>query len=139
MVADRTHAAALDLGADGLGGVFHQGDPLRPGDLGQGHGVDGLAEQVDGDDGLGGRGDQRGDVFGSILKVCGSMSAKTGRAPRRVTALAVAKNVKLGRITSSPAEMSRAIRASSRASLPEAQADSVLGLAVGGQFVVPVG
>ena len=49
------------------------------------------------------------------------MSAKTGRAPSRVTALAVAKNVKLGRITSSPAEMSRAIKASSRASLPEAQ------------------
>ena len=58
---------------------------------------------------------------GSRLNVSGSMSANTGVAPSRVTALAVAKNVKLGRMTSSPGPMSRAINASSKASLPEAQ------------------
>ena len=49
--------------ADRLGGVFHQRDAARPGDLGQGHGVDGLAEQVYGDDGLRGRSDQRRHVL----------------------------------------------------------------------------
>src|SRR3954470_2741368 len=49
------------------------------------------------------------------------MSANTGFAPRRQTALAVAKNVKLGTITSSPGPMPRASSTSSSASLPEAQ------------------
>ena len=61
--ADGAHAAAVDLRADRLGGVFHDRDAPRPGDLGQGHGVDRLAEQVDGDDGLRGRRDQRGNVL----------------------------------------------------------------------------
>ena len=39
---------------------------------------------------------------GSRLNVSGTMSANTGFAPSRHTALAVAKNVKLGTITSSP-------------------------------------
>ena len=49
------------------------------------------------------------------------MSANTGFAPSRHTALAVAKNVKLGTITSSPGPMPSAISASSSASLPDAQ------------------
>ena len=57
-----------------------------------------------------------------MLNVAGSMSTKTGRAPSRVTALAVAKKVKLGSSTSSPGPTSRAMSASSSASLPDAQA-----------------
>src|SRR4051812_9547948 len=49
------------------------------------------------------------------------MSANTGFAPKRQTALAVAKNVKLGTITSSPGPMPRASSTSSKASLPDAQ------------------
>ena len=49
------------------------------------------------------------------------MSANTGFAPSRHTALAVAKNVKLGTITSSPGPTPSAISASSSASLPDAQ------------------
>ena len=64
---------------------------------------------------------KRATSAGSTLKVAGSMSAKTGRGPSRVIALAVAKKVKLGTITSSPGPTSRAISANSRASLPEAQ------------------
>ncbi len=58
---------------------------------------------------------------GSMLKVSGRMSAKTGVAPSRVMQLTDAKKVKLGTITSSPGPMSNAIRASSSESLPEAQ------------------
>ena len=39
---------------------------------------------------------------GQMLKVLGSMSTNTGFAPSLATADAVAKNVKLGSITSSP-------------------------------------
>ena len=49
------------------------------------------------------------------------MSTKTGRAPSRDTAPAVAKKVKAGQITSSPGPMSSAISASSSASEPEPQ------------------
>src|SRR5688500_12061033 len=48
------------------------------------------------------------------------MSAKTGLAPRRHTALAVAKNVKLGTITSSPGPTPSTISDNKSASLPEA-------------------
>ena len=58
---------------------------------------------------------------GLMLNVAGSMSTNTGRAPSRQTAPAVAKNVKLGRITSSPAPMPSAISGNSSASLPDAQ------------------
>ena len=51
----------------------------------------------------------------------GKISANTGLAPNRHTALAVAKKVKLGTITSSPGPMPSAMSASSNASLPEAQ------------------
>ena len=50
------------------------------------------------------------------------MSVKTGRAPVRQTAPAVAKKVNVGRMTSSPGPISRACRASDRASLPDEQA-----------------
>src|SRR6185295_9584110 len=56
---------------------------------------------------------------GSRLKVTGSMSTKTGRAPRRATAPAVAKKEKVGVTTSSPALTSSAISASSSASVPD--------------------
>ena len=56
-----------------------------------------------------------------------------------MTALAVAKNVKLGRITSSPGPTPSAIRASSKASLPDAAADGVSCLAVGGQLLFQFG
>ena len=49
------------------------------------------------------------------------MSTKTGRAPVRQTEPAVAKKVKVGRMTSSPGPISRACRASDRASVPEPQ------------------
>src|SRR5262245_21036760 len=48
------------------------------------------------------------------------ISANTGLAPSRQTALAVAKNVKLGTITSSPGPMPSAISESKIASLPDA-------------------
>ena len=56
---------------------------------------------------------------GSMLKVTGSMSTNTGRAPVRQMVPAVAKNVYAGQITSSPAPTSRAMSATSRASVPE--------------------
>ena len=52
----------------------------------------------------------------------GQMSAKTGVPPRRTTALAVAKNVKDGTMTSLPGFRSIAMSAISSASLPDAQA-----------------
>ena len=64
MAADRADATAVVFRPDGLGRVFHQGDALRPGDLGQGHRIDRLAEKVHGNDRLGSRRDQRCHVFG---------------------------------------------------------------------------
>src|SRR5262245_18706554 len=58
---------------------------------------------------------------GSILKVAGSISTKTGFARSRQTASAVAKKVKGDVITSSPGWMRSAISASRSASDPEAQ------------------
>ena len=58
---------------------------------------------------------------GSRLYVTGSMSTNTGRAPVRQTAPAVAKKVKVGRMTSSPGPISRPCRASDSASVPEPQ------------------
>ncbi|OQA35002.1 MAG: hypothetical protein BWY56_01808 [Acidobacteria bacterium ADurb.Bin340] len=55
---------------------------------------------------------------GSALKVTGSRSTKTGFAFNRATTPAVAKKVKLGMMTSSPGFRSRAMRATSRASVP---------------------
>ena len=50
--------------------------------------------------------------------MAGSMSAKTGVAPRRAIASAVAKNVNAGQITSSPAPIPSASSASTSASVP---------------------
>ena len=58
--------------------------------------------------------------FSSMLKVTGSMSTNTGRAPNRAIDPAVAPKVKGVVITSSFGPISRAIRARSRASEPEA-------------------
>ena len=55
---------------------------------------------------------------GSRLSVSGSMSAKTGVAPLRAIASAVAKNVKAGQITSSPRPIPSASRTSTIASVP---------------------
>ena len=60
----------------------------------------------------------------------GTISANTGFAPSRHTALAVAKNVKLGTITSSPGPMPSASSASSSASLPDAQPIACFGAAI---------
>src|SRR5882672_7075219 len=56
---------------------------------------------------------------GEILKVPGSISTNTGRAPTRAIVPAVAKKVYGLVKTSSPAPMSSAIRAISRASVPD--------------------
>ena len=53
------------------------------------------------------------------LKLAGSMSQNSGRAPARAMVPAVAKNVNGLVITSSPAPMSSAMSASSSASVPE--------------------
>src|SRR5579883_2345237 len=58
---------------------------------------------------------------GSMLYVSGSMSTKTGRAPSRQIVLAVAKKVYGVVMTSSPGPIPRAIKGSSRASVPEPQ------------------
>ena len=55
-----------------------------------------------------------------MFSVLGSLSAKTGRAPAAITAPAVARNVKAGRITSSPDPTPQARRASVKASVPDA-------------------
>ena len=56
---------------------------------------------------------------GSRQKVSGSMSAKTGVAPTRRTALAVAAKENDGTITSSPGPMPSAISVSCSAEVPE--------------------
>jgi hypothetical protein len=56
---------------------------------------------------------------GERLKVAGSMSQNSGRAPVRAIVPAVAKKVKGLVITASPGPMPSAIRASSSASVPE--------------------
>ena len=62
---------------------------------------------------------------GSTLKVSGSMSTSTGVAPTRETQPAVAKNEKVGVITSSPGPIPSAISAASSASVPDERADGV--------------
>ena len=71
-------------------------------------------------------------LAGSMLKVSGSMSTKTGLAPRRWMTPAVAKKVKGEVMTSSPGPTSRAIRAMSRASVPEETPTAKRGAGVGG-------
>lgn len=56
---------------------------------------------------------------GSMLYVSGKMSAKTGTAPTRLIAPAVAKNVYGVVTTSSPGPIPSAIKEIIRASLPE--------------------
>src|SRR5581483_1538254 len=58
---------------------------------------------------------------GSRFSVTGSMSTKTGVAPTRAIASAVAKNVNAGQTTSSPAPMPRASSTRTSASVPFAQ------------------
>ena len=60
----------------------------------------------------------RSTSAGSRFSVTGSMSAKTGVAPRRAIDSAVAKNVNAGQITSSPGPISSASSASTSASVP---------------------
>ena len=56
---------------------------------------------------------------GSQLKLVSSTSTNTGRAPVLEMHPAVAKKVKLGQITSSPAPMPSAMSATRSASVPE--------------------
>jgi hypothetical protein len=56
--------------------------------------------------------------WGSMLKVSGSMSTKTGRAPVRAMLPAVAKNVNGGQMTSSPGPMPSTMSEQRRASVP---------------------
>ena len=60
--------------------------------------------------------------LGSMLKVTGSISTKTGSTPSRASDPAVAKNEYGVVMTLSPGPNSSAIHASKSASLPEAQA-----------------
>ena len=92
--------------------------------------VGALAEQVDRNDRLGGARDPRGRRTRTEVERRRIDIDEHRLAPSRQTALAVAKNVKLGRITSSPGPMPSAISASSSASLPEAQAMACLVLRV---------
>lgn len=85
-----------------------------------------LAEQVHGHEGFRARRDLFQHLGGIEVVAFGSMSAKTGVAPRRVIALTVAKNVNGVVITSSPGPTSSAIRSSSSASEPEAQPTACL-------------
>ena len=62
-VADRAAAAALVLGADGLGAILDDRDMAAPGDLHDGIHVGHLAEEVNGQDGLGARCDGRLDFM----------------------------------------------------------------------------
>lgn len=55
---------------------------------------------------------------GSILLLTGSMSAKTGVAPTATMQAALAKKLREGRITSSPAPTPKARSASSSATVP---------------------
>ena len=61
----------------------------------------------------------RRTAAGSMLKVTGSMSTKTGVAPTRAIDPAVAKNENVLVMTSSPCPMPSAISAASSASVPE--------------------
>src|ERR1700722_1263538 len=61
---------------------------------------------------------RRSTAAGSRLSVSGSMSAKTGVAPTRAIASAVAKKVKAGQMTSSPRPIPSASRTSTIASVP---------------------
>ena len=78
MAAD---AAAVVFGAVRLGGVLDHDQAVLPGDLHDRVHVGRLAVEVDRHDGLGPRRDRRLDRAGSIVKVTGSMSTKTGLAP----------------------------------------------------------
>ena len=60
----------------------------------------------------------RSTSAGSRFSVAGSMSTKTGVAPRRAIASAVAKNVNAGQMTSSPSPIPSASSASTSASVP---------------------
>ncbi len=61
-----------------------------------------------------------------MLKVAASMSQNTGVAPSRLTTSAVAMKVKGVVKTACPGPMPRAMRAMSRASVPEAQPTACL-------------
>ena len=78
------------------------------------------AEQMDGDDGARAGSDACRDLLGIQIKVPGSISANTGRAPSALTALPVAINVNAGTITSSPGRTPQACKPNSSASVPEA-------------------
>ena len=58
-------------------------------------------------------------LAGERLYVVGSMSAKSGRAPRRATVPAVAKKLNAVVTTSSPGPTSSAMSAARRASVPD--------------------
>ena len=59
---------------------------------------------------------------GSIHQVWGSTSTKTGRAPARITTLALTMSVKSGMITSSPSPMPKATKPKCSAPVPLLQA-----------------
>ena len=81
-----------------------------------------LAEQVDGDDGLGAlRPRAAATAVGAMLNVSGSMSTNTGVAPTLWIVPAVAKKVNGVVMTSSPRPTSSARSASRIASVPFAQ------------------
>ena len=61
-----------------------------------------------------------------MLKVAGSMSTKTGVAPKRLITSAVAMKVKGVVKTASPGPISRAMSAMRRASVPDAQPTACL-------------
>jgi hypothetical protein len=116
-------APAGVAGADRLGGVLDQRHAALAGEGEQRVEIGGAAVEVHRQD----RAQARAAVGGGARRnrieavARGSMSAKTGRAPSRATAPAVAKKVNDGQITSSPGPTSSACSASSSASDPDAQ------------------
>ncbi len=134
-VADAADAAAAVEGAVRLARVLDHAQVRRAGDLEdriqvdrRAHEVHGMTQRVRGVDrrvdGLG------GDQVGRS----GRRRRTRGVAPTQLTASAVAMNEFVGTITSSPGPMPSARSASEIASVPERDADRVIGLAVGGEL-----
>ena len=97
--------------------------------------IDWLAEQVNGNDRPRGLCDERRHMVHIDIERLRIDVGEDRLAPSRVTALAVAKNVKLGKITSSPLLMSKAISASSKRVAARGAADGMFGLAVAGHLL----
>ena len=102
-VAERPDRTAVQRGPVRLGGVLEELQAVPIGHRLQGRQVGGMAVQVHRHDADGPLGDRLLDGRGIEAEVPCEMSANTGVAPARATALAVPAKVNEGTITSSPA------------------------------------